>query len=156
MPYNLCCHYFNAFPFLFIFGNRSTCQKLCNILFVVVFPAPPVPECEIRRQLVLGASNGELRVALTRKDIQFPRCNSDGSFSKIQCWAATGQCWCVDKDGNEIQGTRSSASKPKCPKREFFYPLLVICFPLEGVLVYFPLWGRGTEQVIISRIPAPG
>lgn len=36
-----------------------------------------------------------------------PECKSDGSFKEKQCHASTGQCWCVDKNGQEWGGTRT-------------------------------------------------
>nr|XP_042903564.1 equistatin-like isoform X2 [Parasteatoda tepidariorum] len=41
-----------------------------------------------------------------------PKCNSDGSYSQVQCHASTGFCWCADKDGNQI--TKSARGKPNC------------------------------------------
>ncbi|XP_078349655.1 thyroglobulin-like isoform X1 [Oculina patagonica] len=45
-----------------------------------------------------------------------PKCEVDGSYSKIQCWPSTGYCWCVDNDGAELQGTRVRG-KPTCSSR---------------------------------------
>ncbi|EDO40365.1 predicted protein, partial [Nematostella vectensis] len=45
-----------------------------------------------------------------------PRCLPDGSFEAIQCQPATGKCWCVDVNGNELVGTRTD-SKPVCTSR---------------------------------------
>ncbi|KAK3752257.1 hypothetical protein QZH41_006590 [Actinostola sp. cb2023] len=36
-----------------------------------------------------------------------PQCKPDGSFKERQCYASTGQCWCVDTYGREWFGTRS-------------------------------------------------
>jgi len=36
-----------------------------------------------------------------------PRCKADGSYYDRQCLQTTGECWCVDRNGNEIPGTRS-------------------------------------------------
>ena len=36
-----------------------------------------------------------------------PQCKPDGSFENKQCHASTGQCWCVDNNGNEWFGTRT-------------------------------------------------
>ena len=36
-----------------------------------------------------------------------PQCKSDGSFKEKQCYPSTGQCWCVDKNGREIEKTRT-------------------------------------------------
>ena len=40
-------------------------------------------------------------------------CQSNGSYELIQCHNATGFCWCVDKLGNELTGTRQWG-KPTC------------------------------------------
>lgn len=42
-----------------------------------------------------------------------PRCTEDGYFKATQCHASTGQCWCVDKYGNEIAGSRRQGN-PTC------------------------------------------
>lgn len=36
-----------------------------------------------------------------------PRCKADGSYEERQCLQSTGECWCVDRNGNELPGTRS-------------------------------------------------
>lgn len=38
--------------------------------------------------------------------IYVPRCTEDGYYKPIQCRSSTGQCWCVDRYGNEIVGSR--------------------------------------------------
>ena len=45
-----------------------------------------------------------------------PQCEEDGSYSSIQCWGSTGDCWCVDEYGIEIPGTTSSPGQgmPDC------------------------------------------
>lgn len=48
-----------------------------------------------------------------------PRCKEDGGFEEIQCQGSV--CYCVDKDGNEIYGTKTSRpGTPNClvPKPE--------------------------------------
>lgn len=42
-----------------------------------------------------------------------PRCTDEGYFKPIQCHSSTGQCWCVDKYGNEIAGSRKQGN-PNC------------------------------------------
>nr|XP_023698580.1 testican-1 isoform X3 [Paramormyrops kingsleyae] len=42
-----------------------------------------------------------------------PRCNEEGYFKPTQCHGTTGQCWCVDKYGNEIAGSRKQGN-PSC------------------------------------------
>ncbi|ETE69401.1 Nidogen-1, partial [Ophiophagus hannah] len=36
-----------------------------------------------------------------------PQCDIYGNYLPTQCHPSTGYCWCVDRDGNEIDGTRS-------------------------------------------------
>ena len=43
-----------------------------------------------------------------------PRCKDDGAFESIQCEGGSGHCWCVDQNGNEIQGTRTTKNL-QCP-----------------------------------------
>ncbi|KAM4559740.1 nidogen-2 [Odontesthes bonariensis] len=44
-----------------------------------------------------------------------PQCKPDGELRPLQCFGNTNYCWCVDKDGREISGTRSyDAVKPAC------------------------------------------
>ena len=40
-------------------------------------------------------------------------CQPNGSYQSIQCHNVTGFCWCVDKQGNELAGTRQWG-KPNC------------------------------------------
>ena len=42
-----------------------------------------------------------------------PVCRPDGSYVPEQCDSSIGQCWCVDKNGNELVRTRVSGS-PAC------------------------------------------
>ncbi|XP_068182388.1 testican-1 isoform X1 [Antennarius striatus] len=42
-----------------------------------------------------------------------PRCTEEGYFKPTQCHSSTGQCWCVDKYGNEIAGSRKQGN-PNC------------------------------------------
>lgn len=45
-----------------------------------------------------------------------PHCTDDGAFEKMQCFGSTGECWCVNEMGREIEGTKLQAGsgKPDC------------------------------------------
>ncbi|KAJ8341119.1 hypothetical protein SKAU_G00334100 [Synaphobranchus kaupii] len=44
-----------------------------------------------------------------------PQCDSVGQFNPLQCYGDNSYCWCVDKDGREVPGTRSQDTvKPAC------------------------------------------
>ncbi|XP_044137070.1 HLA class II histocompatibility antigen gamma chain isoform X3 [Bufo gargarizans] len=36
-----------------------------------------------------------------------PQCDSNGDFTPMQCWRSTGYCWCVYRNGTEVEGTRA-------------------------------------------------
>ncbi|XP_063314266.1 testican-3 [Pelobates fuscus] len=37
-----------------------------------------------------------------------PACDEDGYYKPAQCHSSVGQCWCVDRYGNEVKGSRKS------------------------------------------------
>ncbi|XP_053155988.1 nidogen-1 isoform X2 [Hemicordylus capensis] len=44
-----------------------------------------------------------------------PQCDIYGNYLPTQCHSSTGYCWCVDRDGNEIDGTRTGPGiQPPC------------------------------------------
>ncbi|XP_062311043.1 thyroglobulin-like isoform X13 [Osmerus eperlanus] len=46
-----------------------------------------------------------------------PQCDTQGQFLTTQCWGATGQCWCVNYNGDIISGTLTPSGQPRpsCP-----------------------------------------
>lgn len=64
----------------------------------------------------LSFSNLIFRVVLFPSPGSYiPRCTEEGYFKPTQCHGSTGQCWCVDKYGNEIAGSRKQGN-PNCGK----------------------------------------
>ena len=87
------------------------------MISIIVFPAIVVEElskCE--RQRKVGEKANE-NVAKKEDKVFVPSCESDGSFSSVQCDESNGLCWCVSSDGEEIKDTRVKG-KPKCPLGE--------------------------------------
>uniref|UniRef100_A0A8C9UTS2 Nidogen-2 n=1 Tax=Spermophilus dauricus TaxID=99837 RepID=A0A8C9UTS2_SPEDA len=68
-------------------------------------PSPtqrPRTVCERWRENLLEHYGG------TPRDDQYvPQCDDLGHFTALQCHGKSDFCWCVDKDGREVQGTRS-------------------------------------------------
>lgn len=45
-----------------------------------------------------------------------PSCEVNGIYKPVQCNHVTKQCWCVNKEGQEIMGYRTTNSTiPGCP-----------------------------------------
>lgn len=65
-----------------------------------------------------------------------PRCKDDGGFENMQCGGTSGQCWCVDKDGTEIPGTRTTKNL-QCPD--------------PGIYGYLPLDITFSDRPTFSR-----
>lgn len=59
-----------------------------------------------RRKALLKPGSSESEVVIS--------CKPDGSFSPIQCDKSVGDCWCADKNGVEIPGTRTTGIV-RCP-----------------------------------------
>uniref|UniRef100_A0A3B3QPV1 Thyroglobulin type-1 domain-containing protein n=1 Tax=Paramormyrops kingsleyae TaxID=1676925 RepID=A0A3B3QPV1_9TELE len=75
--------------------------------------AGPKTRCEHHRDSLLGL----LGPRGPRPTLgQFvPECDDAGNYRQIQCHASIGQCWCVNRNGEEIPGTRvESGSRPNC------------------------------------------
>lgn len=53
----------------------------------------------------------------TRVGAFVPQLKENGEYVEKQCWPSTGYCWCVDKDGNELPGTRRRGEL-ECPSNE--------------------------------------
>lgn len=45
-----------------------------------------------------------------------PKCKSNGEFRLKQCHKKTKYCWCVDREGRRIPGTKSKEKKLNCRK----------------------------------------
>lgn len=70
----------------------------------------PRTVCERWRENLLEHYGG------TPRDDQYvPQCDDLGHFTPLQCHGKSDFCWCVDKDGREVQGTRSQpGTTPAC------------------------------------------
>ncbi|XP_031582758.2 thyroglobulin [Oreochromis aureus] len=53
--------------------------------------------------------------AVAKEQDEIPHCTEDGRFRPVQCSGRGQECWCVDADGREVTGTRTSGSAPHCP-----------------------------------------
>lgn len=72
--------------------------------------------CQKERALALGWDDKP------KDGVFVPDCDSKGSYNPIQCLKSEGPCWCVDKNGKEVSGTRNENGKPvDCPGKKMVY-----------------------------------
>ncbi|OXB59200.1 hypothetical protein ASZ78_007405 [Callipepla squamata] len=71
-------------------------------------------KCQHEKEVALG-SGGTFFQREIRVGQFIPQCDEHGNYVPTQCHGSTGYCWCVDRDGNEIDGTRSGPGvRPPC------------------------------------------
>ncbi|XP_071373425.1 CD74 molecule, major histocompatibility complex, class II invariant chain a [Centroberyx affinis] len=86
-------------------------------------PAPPTPTASV----ILTKCQTEAAPAGVRPGYYTPQCDEQGHYKPMQCWHSTGYCWCVDENGNPIQGTEMRG-RPDCqraPRRMMAAPRMM-------------------------------
>ncbi|XP_053553595.1 nidogen-2 [Bombina bombina] len=70
----------------------------------------PQTVCERWKQSLLEHYKGR-----PTEEQYIPQCDKYGDFSPLQCHGNSGYCWCVNKDGREIEGSRTEPGMtPAC------------------------------------------
>ncbi|XP_029917358.1 CD74 molecule, major histocompatibility complex, class II invariant chain a isoform X2 [Myripristis murdjan] len=81
-------------------------------------PAVTMTKCQMEAAAIQGVKPGFFK----------PQCDEQGRYKPMQCWHSTGFCWCVDKNGNPIEGT-SMRGRPQCtgqvPRRMMAAPRMM-------------------------------
>ncbi|KAL1244549.1 Equistatin [Trichinella spiralis] len=75
-------------------------------------------KCQQQRQLALKENQANTDHVNIQTGVIYS-CTADGAFEEIQCHEHSQICWCVDKDGVEIAGTRKQANegRPDCRQK---------------------------------------
>ncbi|XP_015205516.2 H-2 class II histocompatibility antigen gamma chain isoform X1 [Lepisosteus oculatus] len=73
----------------------------------------PMSESGIQTKCQLEANAKSVHPGVFR-----PKCDEQGNYLPMQCWSSTGYCWCVDKNGDELPGTRVRFGRPQCDSGE--------------------------------------
>ncbi|KAL9981487.1 hypothetical protein ACROYT_G010194 [Oculina patagonica] len=58
-----------------------------------------------------------LKKSKRKEGVSVPRCKDNGHFRSVQCHKRPGKtesCWCVDREGKQISGTRTKHGRPNC------------------------------------------
>ncbi|XP_034083289.1 nidogen-1 [Gymnodraco acuticeps] len=72
-------------------------------------------QCETHRDSLLGSTEFGPRGPRPSVEQYIPSCDDNGSYEPMQCHGSTGYCWCVERNGQEVLGTRSGpGSRPMC------------------------------------------
>ncbi|XP_060935157.1 testican-1 [Limanda limanda] len=82
--------------------------KLSNNEWCYCFQKPDGLPCQTEKSRIQNQSRKKSLIGS-----YIPRCTEEGYFKPTQCHGSTGQCWCVDKYGNEIAGSRKQGN-PNC------------------------------------------
>ncbi|XP_014828294.1 PREDICTED: HLA class II histocompatibility antigen gamma chain [Poecilia mexicana] len=84
-------------------------------------PAGPTPQPAslIKTKCQMEATPGVGKIGAYK-----PQCDEQGHYKPMQCWHATGFCWCVDQSGNPIQGT-TMRGRPDCSRGAGFRRMMV-------------------------------
>uniref|UniRef100_A0A5F9CGR4 Uncharacterized protein n=1 Tax=Oryctolagus cuniculus TaxID=9986 RepID=A0A5F9CGR4_RABIT len=71
--------------------------------------------CQLEREHILGAAGAADAQRPRPPGLFVPECDEHGHYSPTQCHGSTGYCWCVDRDGREVEGTRTRPGmRPPC------------------------------------------
>ncbi|XP_055969618.1 nidogen-1 [Sorex fumeus] len=71
--------------------------------------------CQQEREHILGAAGRVDSQRPLPPGLFVPECDEHGQYVPTQCHGSTGYCWCVDRDGREVEGTRTRpGTRPPC------------------------------------------
>uniref|UniRef100_A0A8C5KP03 Nidogen-1 n=1 Tax=Jaculus jaculus TaxID=51337 RepID=A0A8C5KP03_JACJA len=71
--------------------------------------------CQQEREHILGAAGATDAQRPSLLGMFVPECDEHGQYVPTQCHGSTGYCWCVDRDGRELEGTRTRPGmRPPC------------------------------------------
>ena len=94
-------------------------------------------------------------ISSSKQGIYVPQCKSDGGFEAVQCYGPSNECWCVDQEGSELNGTRRKGTL-KCTGLGLFnvcYCCYCYCsFMLYVVIVAINHWTKIALRVNYIRI----
>ncbi|XP_041108807.1 nidogen-1 [Polyodon spathula] len=135
---------------------------------------PEKTQCQRHRESILRTSSGfSPRGPRPIPGQYVPLCDDQGNYSPLQCHSSIGQCWCVDRNGQEIPGTRSERGvRPPCidsgtpppppvgpTPRPDVHPLppgTHLLFTQSGKIEYVPLEGytmKKSEAKAVLHLP---
>lgn len=89
--------------------STASCEQFNHNLFANCILCAGPTKCLKEQQLANSA------LSQNRNGNTFiPSCNPAGGYERMQCDSAVGECWCVNKMGDEEPGTRIRGKKQYC------------------------------------------
>ncbi|XP_068094147.1 thyroglobulin isoform X2 [Hyperolius riggenbachi] len=84
-----------------------------SVLLRDIISIPPYVAEDIYEamKIIMSSKDCEKR----KENVFVPTCRKDGTYEQIQC--GSYECWCVDEQGLEVQGSRTTDKTPKCPSK---------------------------------------
>ncbi|MBN3295054.1 NID2 protein, partial [Amia calva] len=166
------CQLQSQYPSLIL---SELCTDMFNQYLYVTSPLTPISlpslcvlaerektPCEEERDRLQDISSG-IYPRGPRPGLHIPSCDSQGNYNPLQCHGSTGHCWCVDRNGQEIPGTRAGpGSRTMCidqavrptpvgpTTRPDVHPLppgTHLLFAQSGKIEYVPLEGHNMKKV---------
>ncbi|XP_029449963.1 nidogen-1 isoform X2 [Rhinatrema bivittatum] len=129
---------------------------------------PEKTKCQRHRESALGFGDPGLPRGPRPVGQFVPTCDEYGEYTPVQCHASTGQCWCVNREGNEIDGTRKGPGiRPPCldtvthppPVGPTVRPSLVplppgthLIFAQSGKLEHVPLERESMKKTVAKTL----
>ncbi|KAL7887495.1 hypothetical protein AOLI_G00052160 [Acnodon oligacanthus] len=93
-------------------------------------------------------SHDVCKSAASPSPLYVPQCTEDGLYQVVQCQGS--ECWCVDSQGLEIAGSRSTGFRPRCPsqcEKEYMMAIAVKASSSAGSEVFIPKCKEDGEYV---------
>jgi len=96
--------------------------------------------CELHRESIVG-SRSDPRGPRPAPGQYVPTCDANGEYEPMQCHASIRQCWCVDRNGVEISGTRLGPGQfPDCESSTCFTHTDSVSKPMSCLIRQQPNW----------------
>ncbi|XP_037809607.1 uncharacterized protein LOC119602262 isoform X1 [Lucilia sericata] len=96
-------------------GAKRCCSNGCGTQCVL----PQMKTACQHLQAIQMHQSSELGIPVMKMNIA--QCDPvTGEWNKIQCSSTTGECWCVDEQGQEMSGTRLKGTDPICEENSAF------------------------------------
>ena len=86
-----------------------------------------------------------------RSGAHVPMCQPNGSYADLQCDLFSGYCWCVDREGRELKGTRSKG-QVTCDRSGVSYTKALFMFFFINDILFIKEMTQNAQDYLDSNI----